>query len=195
MAKPKLTFTECVVAILSALALVTLLAVFLVERIEDVVEAGVPDQFLGLILLPLVEKAAEHLTAVDEAWDGQMVSRNSSFSSIQKLRLQNFALFHCIGPSIQTALFNGPLVVIVGWILGKGFDLNFEIFMAMVLLFSIIVVGSFLRDNECNYLEGALLVVSHSTRNVQQFPDLHVDCVSHRGHISLVLSGSRCCNI
>jgi hypothetical protein len=24
-------------------------------------------------LLPLVEKAAEHLTAIDEAWDGQMV--------------------------------------------------------------------------------------------------------------------------
>jgi len=53
--------------------LVTLLAVFMVERIEDVVESGCPDQFLGLILLPLVEKAAEHLTSVDEAWDGQMV--------------------------------------------------------------------------------------------------------------------------
>jgi Ca2+:H+ antiporter len=39
-------------------------------------------------MLPLVEKAAEHLTAIDEAWDGQI----------------NFALFHCIGPSIQTAL-------------------------------------------------------------------------------------------
>lgn len=73
LAKPKLTFTECVVALVSALTLVTLLAVFLVENIEHVVESGVPDQFLGLILLPLVEKAAEHLTAVDEAWDGQMV--------------------------------------------------------------------------------------------------------------------------
>ena len=27
---------------------------------------------------------------------------------------QNFALFHCIGPSIQTALFNAPLVVLLG---------------------------------------------------------------------------------
>lgn len=74
LAKAKLTFTECFVAIAGALVLVTLLAVFLVERIEDVVEAGVPDQFLGLIMLPFVEKAAEHLTAIDEAWDGQMVS-------------------------------------------------------------------------------------------------------------------------
>ena len=50
-----------------------MLAVFLVEKIDEVVEAGIPDQFLGLILLPLAEKAAEHLTAIDEAWDGQMV--------------------------------------------------------------------------------------------------------------------------
>lgn len=74
LSKPKFTFTECIVALVLSLAIVTLLAYLLVERIEDVVEAGVPDQFLGLILLPLVEKAAEHLTAVDEAWDGQIVS-------------------------------------------------------------------------------------------------------------------------
>ncbi|KAF2729160.1 hypothetical protein EJ04DRAFT_77406 [Polyplosphaeria fusca] len=143
LAKPKFTFTECMVALIIALVFVTLLAVFLVERIEDVVESGVPDQFLGLILLPLVEKAAEHLTAVDEAWDGQI----------------NFALFHCVGPSIQTALFNAPLAVIVGWIMGKDMDLNFEIFMIVLLVLSIFVVGNFLRDGESNYLEGALLLI------------------------------------
>jgi Ca2+:H+ antiporter len=146
LAKPKFTLTECTISLVLSLALVTLLAVFLVERIEDVVEAGIPDQFLGLILLPLVEKAAEHLTAVDEAWDGQI----------------NFALFHCIGPSIQTALFNAPLVVLVGWALGKDMDLNFEIFMIVLLVLAIVVVGNFLRDGESNYLEGALLVVSSS---------------------------------
>ncbi|KAF3045590.1 hypothetical protein E8E12_010318 [Didymella heteroderae] len=143
VAKPKFTFTECIIAIILSLAIVTMLAVFLVVRIEDVVEAGIPDQFLGLIMLPLVEKAAEHLTAVDEAWDGQI----------------NFALFHCIGPSIQTALFNAPLVVVVGWALGKDMDLNFEIFMIVLLVLSIVVVGNFLRDGESNYLEGSLLVI------------------------------------
>jgi len=146
LAKEKLTFSECVLAIATSLFFVTLLAFFLVEQIELIVHSGVPDQFLGLILLPLVEKAAEHLTAIDEAWDGQM----------------NFALYHCLGPSIQTALFNGPLVVIVGWLLGKKMDLNFEIFMVALLVLSILVVGNFLRDKESNYLEGALLVVSHA---------------------------------
>lgn len=97
-------------ALVLSLACATLLLIFLVEQIEDVVASGVPDQFLGLILLPLVEKAAEHLTAIDEAWDGEI----------------NVALYHCLGPSIQTALFNGPLVVLIGWGLGKPMDLNFE---------------------------------------------------------------------
>ncbi|KAF1829036.1 vacuolar H+/Ca2+ exchanger [Decorospora gaudefroyi] len=141
--KPKFTLTECGIALAVSIAIVTLLAYFLVERIEEVVERGVPDQFLGLILLPLVEKAAEHLTAVDEAWDGQI----------------NFALFHCIGPSIQTALFNAPLVVLVAWCLGKPMDLNFEIFMCVLLVLSILVVGNFLRDGESNYLEGAMLII------------------------------------
>lgn len=70
MEKPKFTLTETVLALTISLVLVTLLLVFLVQGIEEVVESGVPDQFLGLILLPLVEKAAEHLTAIDEAWGG-----------------------------------------------------------------------------------------------------------------------------
>ena len=79
---------------------------------------------------------------------------------------QNFALYHCIGPSIQTALFNAPLVVLIGWALGKPMDLNFEIFMVALLLISILVVCNFLRDGECNYLEGALLIVSfHGLRS------------------------------
>lgn len=71
----------------------------------------------------------------------------------------NFALFHCLGPSIQTALLNAPLVVIVGWGLGKDMDLNFEIFMIVLLVLSILVVGNFLRDGKSNYLEGALCVL------------------------------------
>jgi Ca2+:H+ antiporter len=43
--------------------------------------------------------------------------------------------------------------------MGKDMDLNFEIFMIVLLVLSILVVGNFLRDGESNYLEGALLVV------------------------------------
>jgi len=80
MEKPKFTMTETIIALVFSLACVTLLLVFLVERIEDVVESGVPDQFLGLILLPLVEKAAEHLTAIDEAWGEFLPLSSTSFT-------------------------------------------------------------------------------------------------------------------
>lgn len=44
--------------------------------------------------------------------------------------------------------------------MGKEMDLNFEIFMIVLLVLSIVVVGNFLRDGESNYLEGAMLIVS-----------------------------------
>lgn len=75
LAKAKFTFMECIVALVISLTLVSIIAVILVNEIHPMVEEyGVPDNFMGLILVPLVEKAAEHLTAIDEAWDDQMVS-------------------------------------------------------------------------------------------------------------------------
>lgn len=60
MVKKKLTLTECIIALLFALACVSLIAVFLVLEIEYVVEKShISDAFMGLILVPLVEKAAE----------------------------------------------------------------------------------------------------------------------------------------
>lgn len=122
------------------------MAVFLVLEIEPLVfEHNVPDAFMGLILVPLVEKAAEHLTAIDEAWDNQA----------------NFALTHVLGASIQTALLNAPLVVIVGWGLGTSMDFNFRPYEAILLILAILVVGNFLRDGKSNYLEGALCVLTY----------------------------------
>lgn len=144
MSKDKLTLLECALALAVSLALVTIIAITLVEEIDFMVlERGISEAFMGLILVPLVEKAAEHLTAIDEAWDNQM----------------NFALSHVLGATLQTALFNGPLVVIVGWILNKPMALDFHIFDIAVLLLAIITVGGFLRDGKTNYLEGSLCVI------------------------------------
>jgi Ca2+:H+ antiporter len=101
------------------------------------------NSFLGLILVPLVEKAAEHLSAVEESIDNKA----------------NLALAHVLGASIQTALLNTPLIVIIGWGLNIPMDLNFNIFDSAVLVLAIIVVGNFLRDSKSNYLEGALCVL------------------------------------
>jgi len=154
MQKAKLTLTECILALVVSIALVSVIALSLVEQIEFIVEdRGISDAFMGLILVPLVEKAAEHLTAVDEAWDNQM----------------NFALAHVLGATLQTALFNGPLVVIVGWGLNKPMGLDFEIFDIAVLILAIITVGNFLRDQKSNYLEGFLCVIVYIAIAVAAF--------------------------
>jgi hypothetical protein len=83
--KEKLTLTECILALTIAITLVTVIAINLVENISFIVkERGVSDSFVGLILVPLVEKFAEHLGAIDEAWDNQM----------------NMALAHVLGATI-----------------------------------------------------------------------------------------------
>lgn len=143
LAKPKLTLIEVIVALLIALACVSLIAIFLVLEIPAIVERGVSDAFIGLILIPLVEKLAEHLLAIDEAYDNQI----------------NMALAHVLGASIQTALFNAPLVVLVGWGLLVPMDYNFAMFDAVALVLSVLAVGSFLRDKKSNYLEGTLCIM------------------------------------
>lgn len=143
LAKAKLTLTESVIALVFALTFVSFMAIFLVQEIEYMKTRGLSDAFLGLILIPIVEKASEHITAIDEAYDNQM----------------NFALSHVLGASIQTALLNTPIVVLLGWTLGKdAMSLDFQLFDAVVLILSIIVVGNFLRDEKSDYLEGALCV-------------------------------------
>ncbi|KAH7031412.1 uncharacterized protein B0I36DRAFT_323876 [Microdochium trichocladiopsis] len=154
LAKEKLTLTECILALAVSVALVSIIAIALVHEIPAIVlQGGVSDPFMGLILVPLVEKAAEHLTAIDEAWDNQI----------------NFALAHCIGSTIQTAMLNAPLVVIAGWGLNVPMDFDFEIFDIILLILAIITVGNFLRDQKSNYLEGFLCVIVYVAIAVAAF--------------------------
>lgn len=144
IARAKLTTVESAVFVAVALTLVCLHSVFMVEQIHwIVVNRHVSDAFMGLILVPLVEKAAEHLSAIDEAWDDAM----------------DFALSHLLGSTVQTALLVAPVVVVVGWIAGRPLDLHFEVFMVVVLVFAVLVVGNFIKDRKSNYLEGVLCVI------------------------------------
>ncbi|KAI0453629.1 Ca2+ transporter [Xylaria acuta] len=174
-AKAKLTLTEAIVSLVVSVALVTLIALALVREIEPVVEESrLSDPFMGLILVPLVEKAAEHLTALDEAWDNQI----------------NFALSHCIGSTIQTAMLNAPLVVIIAWGRNLPLDLSFEIFEISILILAIITVGNYLRDQKSDYFEGFLCIITYIAIAVAAFyfptpPEAHgiVEGAEGGGHV------------
>jgi Ca2+:H+ antiporter len=71
------------------------------------------------------------------------------------------ALAHVMGASIQTALLNAPLVVLVGWGIGVDMSYAFSTFDSVALILAVLAVGSFLRDGKSNYLEGMLCVMTY----------------------------------
>lgn len=91
--------------------LVAICAEYLVGSIDDLVEhSGISKAFIGLILIPIVGNAAEHVTAVVVAVRNKM----------------DLAMGVAIGSSIQIALLVTPFLVIVGWIIGEDMSLHFE---------------------------------------------------------------------
>ncbi|KAL7279025.1 calcium/proton exchanger [Trametes coccinea BRFM310] len=123
--------------------LVAVTAEWLVDSINGLVETGgINREFIGLILLPIVGNAAEHVTAV-------------TVSVKDKLTL---SLGVAVGSSIQIALFVIPFIVTLAWIMGKPLSLLFDPFESIVLFFSVLVVNYVVQDGKSNWLEGMLLM-------------------------------------
>ncbi|KLU92147.1 vacuolar calcium ion transporter [Magnaporthiopsis poae ATCC 64411] len=117
---------------------------YLVESIEPIVETGILSRaFIGLILIPIVGNAAEHVTACVVAVRNKM----------------DLALGVAIGSSIQIALLVTPALVITGWlILDQPMSLRFETFQTVAFALSVLVVTFTVNDGKSNYLEGAMLL-------------------------------------
>lgn len=129
------------------LAMVTILvavcAEYLVDSIDSLVEtAHISKTFIGLILIPIVGNAAEHVTAVLVAYKGQM----------------DLAIGVAIGSSMQIALFMTPFLVILGWIIDQPMTLRFQGFETVVFFLSVLVVNYLIQDGKSNYLEGAMCI-------------------------------------
>ncbi|KAI1310693.1 calcium/proton exchanger [Xylaria venustula] len=123
--------------------LVSICADYLVESIDSLVErGGISRSFIGLILIPIVGNAAEHVTAVVVAIKNKM----------------DLAMGVAIGSSIQIALFVTPFLVVLGWIMDRDMDLHFETFETVAFGLAVLVVIYTVQDGKSNYLEGAMLM-------------------------------------
>jgi len=129
------------------LAVITLLVAvcseYLVDSIDGITHAwGISETFAGMILLPIVGNAAEHLTAVTVSVKGKI----------------DLAIGVAVGSSQQIAMMVTPLMVILGWIIGQPMSLYFEIFETAVLFMTVILVFALLLDGSSNWLEGSMLI-------------------------------------
>lgn len=91
--------------------IISLCADYLVDSIDAIVATGaVSKNFIGLILIPIVGNAAEHVTACVVAVRNKM----------------DLAMGVAVGSSVQIALLVTPFLVLLGWAMGKPMDLQFE---------------------------------------------------------------------
>jgi len=139
--------TTAMMLLLISTGLVALCAEFMVDSINDVVEgnSGISEAFIGLIILPIVGNAAEHVTAVTVASKNKM----------------DLAIGVAVGSSIQIALFVTPFVVLLGWAMDKNMSLYFTLFETVSLFVSAFIVNFLVLDGRSNYLEGALLCAAY----------------------------------
>ncbi|KAJ6490662.1 Sodium/calcium exchanger protein-domain-containing protein [Mycena vitilis] len=141
--EPEMSVVSAGVALLATTVVTSFCADYLVASIEETAERySIPKPFIGLILLPIVANAAEHVTSVWMAMKGQM----------------ELTIGICVGSSIQIATFVVPLLVIVGWISGHELTLFFANFETITLFVSVFLVNTLIQDGKSNYMEGLMLV-------------------------------------
>ncbi|KAF7424414.1 hypothetical protein PC9H_009721 [Pleurotus ostreatus] len=141
--KPQLSVWMTVGLLVVVTVLVAVTAEWLVDSIDGLTEGGtISKEFVGVILLPIVGNAAEHVTAV-------------TVSIKDKLTL---SLGVAVGSSIQIALFVIPFIVTLGWILGKPLTLLFDPYESISLFLAVLTVNYVVQDGKSNWLEGMILM-------------------------------------
>ncbi|KAI8884437.1 calcium/proton exchanger [Backusella circina FSU 941] len=145
--EPHTSLAFSVITLLLIACLIAFHAEHLVGAIEGVVEVwGLNETFVGLIILPIVGNAAEHVSSVTFAMKNKM----------------NLCIGIAISSSIQIGLLVCPILVLTGWIISIPMTFFFEIFETVVLFSSVLIVNYLIADGKSNWLEGALLLAVYA---------------------------------
>lgn len=124
---PVLSLFGALITLTAATVLIAFCSEFMVTGINTV-SKYISQEFIGLILLPIVGNAAEHATAVTVACKDKM----------------DLAIGVAVGSSMQIALLVLPLMVVIGWCgLGQPeqMTLAFDGFQVTVLFIAVLLVN------------------------------------------------------
>jgi len=143
----EMTIVMAILALVVVTGFVAVCSEYLVDSIDSITKAwGISETFAGMVLLPIVGNAAEHLTAVSVAMKNKM----------------DLSIGVAVGSSQQIAMMVVPLLVLLGWIVNQPMTLYFEAFETAVLFLTVIVVHTLIMDGESNWLEGAMLLAVYA---------------------------------
>ena len=143
--EPEMSVIGSSALLLVATSCIAVNSEFLVDSIQYVsAQWHVSQDFIGIILLPIVGNAAEHITAVIVAARNKM----------------DLAIAVALGSSIQIALFAVPLMVILGWIkdLEVPMTLDFGPLNAVTFFLGVVIVHVVVSNGRSNWLKGSLLL-------------------------------------
>ncbi|KAK8490549.1 hypothetical protein V6N11_055776 [Hibiscus sabdariffa] len=143
---PEITKWESVIWLTILTAWISILSDYLVDTIQGASEAwDLSIAFISVILLPIIGNAAEHASAI-------------MFAMKDKL---DISLGVAIGSSTQISMFGIPFCVVIGWMMGREMDLNFQLFETATLFITVIVVAFFLQEGTSNYFKGLMLILCY----------------------------------
>merc|ERR1712086_1234460 len=126
--------------------LVTVFSEFLVDSIDGFVEkSNISRTFVGIVILPIVGNAVEHITAVSMAMKNKM----------------DLAMGIAIGSSTQIAMFVVPFTVLAGWCFDKPMSLDFPMYEVALYLLSILISLHSTTSGTTNWLGGSLLIFTY----------------------------------
>jgi Ca2+:H+ antiporter len=138
---------DAIIVLVFATLGVVIMSELLVGAVEPVVlKLGVSEFFLGVILIPIIGNAAEHLVAVNTALHNQM----------------DLSVEIAISSSLQIALFVAPILVFVSLLMKHPLTLVFNQFEWLALVAGVGISALVSFDGESNWLEGIELLVIYA---------------------------------
>ena len=140
--------------LLAATLGVAVMSETLVHSLEEAVAVlGWTELFVGVILIPVIGNAAEHLTAVTVAMKNKM----------------DLSLGIAIGSSTQIALFVAPVLVFISLLFPERMNLFFNPFELVVIGLAVVIVNLISNDGESNWYEGAQLLFAYAIAAIAFF--------------------------
>lgn len=138
---PTALWTAHLFALVAIIALAILCAKYLIISVPGLVASSrITATFTGLVILPVITHLCKYIKTSVIAYQGH----------------PEIAVAMTLGSSVDVAFFTLPVLVLIGWLIGKPMTMEFELLETIIVVLSILVMAGFIMDGKSNYMEGSM---------------------------------------
>lgn len=151
--KPSWSLKTSLVVLVVVTAVLGVMSEIFTGSVEGMSESlGLSEQFVGLIMIPIIGNAAEHSTAIFMAMKNKMTA----------------VIEVSVGSTLQVILFVMPILVFVSCLF-TPMNLIFTPFELVILVSSAIITNRVIEDGRSNWFEGVQLLLIYAIIAVSFF--------------------------